>query len=374
MNNVLRKRSAVAAIGLAASLLTAGATLLSGGCGSGGRTISLIGTGSGSASYFGETYASSIALAGGQRGDLTMQVHADGTATGTLTIVAPAASERGRHATAKTRAAGDIVIATPTLSGTFNPTTGAISLTGSYTVGGRVIPISLTGTLPVPPSLTGGSLTLTVDGQTYTSTFGASGITPTPSPSPTPTPGSTPTPTPTPGATPTPGTGTVGTLTITKDSGSPNNGSGTLPGMTVSAEANIHNVGGNRSSLTVVVTNDPDQSGTNVSSLQLDIDVYHILSTETLSVGGTTVNASTKTTDLINLSYLEIQGGAQRSWFNTNDKAGGNAGQIVIEQLDASKVRVRFVNALVDPLPGSQATGKLRINGVVETTETPDYN
>lgn len=176
------------------------------GCGSGGGTSPTPGlpllsaAASSAASFAGRSYASQIALANGEIGNLSLTTAASNgnTASGTLQIVDPTRGTKSR-----------LVIATPFLSGTFDPATGAINLTGSYTVNGQTIPIRIVGTLPPPPSTTGGSLTTTIGGQSYTSTFGGTtGTNPTPSPSasasPSPSPSASPTPSPSASASPSP--------------------------------------------------------------------------------------------------------------------------------------------------------------------------
>jgi len=56
-----------------------------------------------------------------------------------------------------------------------------------------------------------------------------------------------------------------------------------------------------------------------------------------------------------------------RSWQSYHYPDAGE-GQVVIEQVDASKVRMRFENVLVQPAAFQNGVGKLRVNGVVETS------
>ncbi len=185
----------------AVPLVVAGATasllvFASVGCGSGGGTSPAPGYPTGlavSSLYSGKAYTGQVSLENGQVGNVSVTVSGT-TASGTLEIVDPS-----RKATAKSR----IVIATPFLSGTFDPLTGAINLSGSYTgPNGQTVTLSITGTLPVPPSTTGGSVTVTLNGQSYTTTFGGNGTNPTPTPSgsasPSPTPSASPSASPSP--------------------------------------------------------------------------------------------------------------------------------------------------------------------------------
>ncbi len=222
-------RSAATPLFLTGSIATA-LVFAATGCGSGGgnspaangSAVSLpvsslpATSASAAAAYAGRSYSGSFTLANGQTGNVTVLTSGTGAASGRLEIVDPT-----RKATAKTR----IVIATPFLSGTFDPTTGAISLTGSYVdANGQTIPISITGTLPVPPSTTGGSLTVTVNGQSYTTTFGGGTTNPTPTPSPsgsatpnpTPSASASPTPSPSPTPTPSPASGAVQFTLVSK--------------------------------------------------------------------------------------------------------------------------------------------------------------
>ena len=188
------------------------------GCGSGSGTgVSALpvpgaagSTNSNLAAFVGRTYAGQIALTDGQIGTVSVVVAAGGTASGTLEI-----NDLTRKATTQA-AKSRLIIATPFLSGTFDPATGAINLSGSYTVNGQVIPISIVGTLPTPPSVTGGSYSVTINGQTFSSTFGSTtGTNPTPSATPTPNPSGSPTPSPS--ASPAPASGAVQFAVVSQD-------------------------------------------------------------------------------------------------------------------------------------------------------------
>ena len=166
------------------------ATIPLAGCG--GGSVSSIQSGA-QLSFAGRSYASVLTLAAGQTGTLALSTSTDGTVSGTFSIDDSnvAAGQRSR-----------LVIATPLLSGTFNPVTGAFNLSGAYIFNGRSIPISVQGIFPIPPATTGGSITVTTEGHNYSSTFGAGvPVTPTPGPSATPLPTPSPTASPNPGGT-----------------------------------------------------------------------------------------------------------------------------------------------------------------------------
>jgi len=116
-------------------------------------------------------------LGGGQSGDLVMNVAADGSATGTLTLPSPVGF----------RSRGGGAAFGVSLTGSVNLATGEFSITGSYNNGSEVIPISISGTLPGPFG-GGGSITF----QIGPNTFGGS-ISPGTPPVPTATPTVTPT-------------------------------------------------------------------------------------------------------------------------------------------------------------------------------------
>ena len=317
------------------------------GCGSGGGTApssplytNLLGNGgSGATTFAGRSYQSTVALADGQVGNLTVTTSASGNAaSGTLSIVDPSRSA------AKTR----LVIATPFLSGTFDPTTGAIHLTGAYTVNGQTFPISITGTLPVPPSFTGGSVTYVVGSQTYTSTFGGGGsVNPTPSPSastspspsasasPFPSPSSSPIPTPSPSATPAP-TGPVNTITIT--GGTTN---------VLHALTNTHNLGAgifhsapvtNAGYISFTLSNGSSGSA-DEANLEVDIQTGATLAPGTYPVTGPSgLNANP---GVVGVSYGEFSGGF-RNYQAQPSK--GVSGQVVVEQVSPTLVRIRLEN------------------------------
>lgn len=161
-------------------------TLTLTGCGGSSSSFVQPGGGSGNLpSFGGRSYESTVRLANGQTGALRLSTNPNGTATGTFAIDDGVTSR--------------LVIATPLLSGTFDPVTGGFNLSGAYAFNGQNFPISLSGTLPIPPSQTGGAITVVVNGETYTSSFSTA---PLPSPGVTPTPGS---PIPSPSASPSTG-------------------------------------------------------------------------------------------------------------------------------------------------------------------------
>lgn len=337
------------------------------GCGSGGGVSptpglpTLASLTAASSSFAGRSYASQIALANGQVGNLNVAIAANNTVSGTLQIVDPSRA-------AKTR----LVIAMPFLSGTFDPATGAINLSGSYSLNGQTIPISITGTLPTPPSLSGGSVTISINGQSHTSTFGGGGTTtnPTPSPSPSasaspsPSPSSSPAPNPSPSATPV-APGMVNTVTLTPEPGtSPNNTVSSVVGVAVTATLKeftsaspfsriaINFEDGSQHIVNVaVITNAPLAPGTHPIK----------------------IDASSFTAPGAGLSYREGLG------FSTYWQAGGINfsqvdGTIIVDQVDANKVRVQLINVLMDARPNSTGSkGSLRANGIIETTKPSDF-
>ena len=366
MNFTSRSRSRLTFVrplffaGTAASLMVFAAV----GCGSGGGSAP-VGGGSILSSapvvgYLGRLYSSQVALANGQVGTLTLTVAGNNTASGSLQIDDPSRGVKP----AKSR----FVIATPSLSGTFDPATGAINLTGSYTLNGQTIPISIVGTLPTPPSLVGGSLTVTIDGQSYSSTFGGTGggtTNPTSSPSPSasasPLPNPSATPNPTPSATPTPAPGAVNTVTLTAEPGTgPNNSVGSVVGVSVTATLKEFS---SASPFSRIAINFEDGS-------------QHIVNVAVITAAplapGThpiKIDASSFTAPGAGLSYRE---GFD---FSTYWQAGGINfdqvdGTIIVDQVDANKVRVQLINVLMDarPITSAKSKGSLRANGIIETT------
>lgn len=342
------------------------------GCGSGGGTApsplyaNLLGNGgTGVTSFAGRSYQSTVALAGGQVGNLTVTTSVSGNAaSGTLSIVDPSRSA------AKTR----LVIATPFLSGTFDPTTGAIHLSGSYTFNGQIIPISITGTLPIPPSFTGGSITYVVGSQTYTSTFGgSSGSTnsmpspsaspfPSASASPSPSPSSSPTPTPSPSAIPAP-TAPVNTITIT---GGTTNVLHALTNTNSIGAGIFHSApvtGGGYISFTLKngSSNSADQA-----SLEVDIKTGATLAPGTFPIVGPSGIAGTAP-GVTSVSYGEFSGGF-RNYQALPYK--GLSGQVVVETVTPTLVRIRLVNVRIDrydPLGTGPADTQI-LNGTLETS------
>ena len=350
------KKTVILAASLSVLTLV-GSTAILTGCGSGGTTVAanLAPT----AAYAGSTLTSRVALANGQSGDLTLKLGTGNAATATMTITGPAARAQSRQT------GGVIVIATPILSGTYDPSTGALNLTGSYTVNGQVYNISITGTLPVPPSTTGGSITVTVNGQSYTSTFGSL-TAPTPTPGTTPTPSATPTPvatpsaTPTPAATPTPGMRNQ--LVVTADNGGATNAQ-LSPLVEGEVTANFYPVTPGVNFVTVTI-GEAVVGGVAGRSLAIDITTKDPLAPGTFPAIFTSPGFSFLG------AYIDSNGVWQ------NDLGGGQSpqdGQIVIEQADAVKIRFRLINFLIVPF-GTGSTGNLRLNGVVETTTAPTFS
>ncbi|MBC8141109.1 MAG: hypothetical protein H7Y38_06680 [Armatimonadetes bacterium] len=143
--------------------------------------------GANSQQFLGRSYTGTVGIDAGRFADVRVSVSPSGVATGTFTLNSGA------------------VIATGNATGSLNAFTGVFSLNGTY---GNGESFTLSGTLPVGTAT--GTFALSINGQTYTSNFTASGITPTPtassspvaSPSPSASPVATPTPAPsgTPGA------------------------------------------------------------------------------------------------------------------------------------------------------------------------------
>lgn len=158
-----------------------------------------------------------IVLADSSRMTLNLGTNAYRNATGGFVST--------RKATRASRVEWPITIPLPgvTLSGTFDPDTGAVNLSGVYVDPDtrRGLDVHVTGNLPADNSY--GTLTVALsDGRTFNVPVRRSdspvvlpspGTTPTPVATPSPTP--TPTPTPTPGPTPAPN----GTLTVTNPTG-----------------------------------------------------------------------------------------------------------------------------------------------------------
>lgn len=155
--NTLRLLAATATAGtLALSVLLAG-------CGGGTNdAVSNLAPGqnSGGANFAGRSYQSVVTLGEARKGTLDLSVAADGTANGTIKVEETATRQ--------------VAIGTFPLSGLVDLLTGALNLTGSYTVDGQTFPLSIQGTLPTLGT-TGGTVKITVNGQTFTSTFSGTG-------------------------------------------------------------------------------------------------------------------------------------------------------------------------------------------------------
>ncbi|MDQ2687743.1 MAG: hypothetical protein M3Y28_07745 [Armatimonadota bacterium] len=187
----LRSRRPLAA--LAALSLLLPLPLLTAGCGGGGGGGAAAPLGG---NFAGHTYSANNLALGALLGSLQLTTSATSrTALGTLTTT-PAAQSAARRAAAAQNLTG-----IPNCRGTFDPATGAIQLSGTFTEpGGAAHTFSISGTLPIPPA-TAGTLSITVDGVAYGPfTFGinnaSGGTTPPP-----PTGGTTPPPPPTGGTT-----------------------------------------------------------------------------------------------------------------------------------------------------------------------------
>lgn len=125
--------------------------------------LSLLGCPSGSESPFtlaGRSFSATNMTLGALRGNLQLNTAAGGNgATGTLNLIDPT-----RQANLRTR----IVIASPTCNGTYDLTTGAVNLTGSFeNPTGTAHNFTVTGTLPTLGNNNQGSITITIDGTAY---------------------------------------------------------------------------------------------------------------------------------------------------------------------------------------------------------------
>ena len=174
--NRLRFRSPFAAR-TAMSLIAAGPVLFLAGCGGGSSSYSSNGAiptptptptatvAPAASRYFGSTFT----VAGTGTVFVTAAAQSDGSVTGTVSV------NDGRSVKA-----GRAVIATGTVTGTLNLTTGVVNLTGSYTQNGVTTPISISGTVPGATG-TGGAATLQV-GNVLVNQFNAQWIVSTTSP------------------------------------------------------------------------------------------------------------------------------------------------------------------------------------------------
>lgn len=125
------------------------ALLSSAGCTGGGNLLELSGR---------VFTASSVSL-GANKGELRVTTSAGGnTATGTLTITDPS------RAAAPSR----LVIASANCNGTYDPSSGALNLSGSYeNPTGTTHQFTVVGTLPTLGNNVHGSITITIDGVAY---------------------------------------------------------------------------------------------------------------------------------------------------------------------------------------------------------------
>lgn len=156
-----RRASFALACSVALALPLAGGLLS--GCGSGSDgTTGFVQGGGGGANFGSRSYtANAVTLRGdqalaGKTATLALTTDATGGASGTLTIDDPASTTR-------------VVIATPAVSGSYDPQTGALSLSGSFTINGVAYPFNISGTLP--PAGGAGSLTYNINGETYSTSF-----------------------------------------------------------------------------------------------------------------------------------------------------------------------------------------------------------
>ena len=139
------------AVTLLLGLLLPGSLLA--GCSSGN------GTSTTSSLYAGKSASATKMKLNALTADLQVKTASTGiAATGTLTLTDPTRAVIGHSR---------LIIATPNCTGTYDPKTGALNLTGSYEYpAGTAHRFTVVGTLPVPPS-NRGSLTITVDGTAF---------------------------------------------------------------------------------------------------------------------------------------------------------------------------------------------------------------
>ena len=149
-----RRTVRVTAMLSALLLLLIGALLLAG-CG-GGNSTPLTSV------YASKSVTATKMTLGSLNADLQVSTAAVGSAaTGTLTLTDPTRDVKA----AATRSR--VIIATPNCTGTYDPKTGALNLTGSYEYpAGTKHTFTVTGTLPVAPSYKG-AITITIDGTAY---------------------------------------------------------------------------------------------------------------------------------------------------------------------------------------------------------------
>lgn len=283
----------LAAFGLAGCGSDSGTSPLTSGLGSGNN-----GGGDDSA-FTGRSYTSTLDLNDGQKGTLDMTVAADGTASGTLKIEDPSRAAVSR-----------LVIATPIVSGTVDPDTGAINLTGGYTLNGRDFPISITGTLPNTSggAVTGGTLNLNLGGFTYTSNW------------------------------------TVKVSGSTGGPGSGSTGSGNIPtGYVLAASAGIPGVG---KQLTITCI---ERAGDSDPSVVISVPF----------------TSGTLRTGSFPLDPNALGGPAYTNVFYLKDGKSyqGKSGTVVLEQV-SSQVKFRLENVVVQELNGG---GSITLNGSGQT-------
>jgi hypothetical protein len=146
-----------------------------------GISAVVTGCGGGSSEITTRTFTSNtISLGSSRTGKLTLNIKSDGTASGQLLLDDPSR--------VKSR-----TIYPAVLGGTNS--NNAFEVTGTFTINGSPIVVTVSGNLPANTVTNGGTITILLEGTTYTGTF--IGIQPTPTPIPGPV--GTPAPTPGPG-------------------------------------------------------------------------------------------------------------------------------------------------------------------------------
>ena len=184
-----------------------------------------------------------------------------------------------------------------------------------------------------------------------------------PTPTPTPAPTATPNATPTPSATPVPGQ--LNQLTITREGTDAHNNK-----QNGAVNVKIYAEGGIKTGYLNMICSDPAQNALYGITIQV------LTQSKPLATGTFPADfvANNPKVSFIYQEYgaQEIPATTTRSWGNY--KAGvASEGNIIIEQVDANKVRVRFENVLMHPQPFQNSTGNIRVNGTFETTTKPAF-
>ncbi len=338
---------------LVCAMTTSALVFAATGCGSGGSNAPVPGIpvpSTATSAYANRAYSGSVNLANGQIGNLSLSTTASGTVSGTFDVVDPS-----RKASPKTR----VVLSSDLVTGFFNGQTGGINLTGSA-IG---LPITIVGTLPIPPATSGGNFTVTIDGQTYSSGFSNGGGTGTPTPSPSASASPTPSGSPSPSPSATPSPGVLNQVTLTPEPGtSPNNSVPVVIAGTAIATLKEYSAASPFSRIALEL-NDGKNNIVN----------YAYQTAAPLAPGSQTVSIGAALNDPgANASYRE---GIDFSkyWQGGSIDRTKTEGTIIVEQVDSTTVRLTLKNVLVDTRGTGKAQGKLRLNGTVQNTQPPTY-